>query len=113
MRAVTQRVLSARGYRVIEARNGEEALDRWRAARAAGAPVDALVTDVVMPVMGGRELARRVRAEEPGLPVVFMSGYVEGGVPELPDPGAAPTHFLAKPFTADGLAEQLRRMLGR
>ena len=110
VRAVARRALAAHGHQVLEARNGVDALAHWRAAIAAGTAIDAVITDVVMPGMGGRELARHLRATHPALPVVFMSGYVEGGVPELPD-HTPRTAFIEKPFAADALAERLRGVL--
>ena len=65
-----ERVLSARGYAVITARNGQEALDRLRGER-----YDLVFTDVRMPGMNGLEVAERVKASQPWLPVVIVTGY--------------------------------------
>jgi DNA-binding response OmpR family regulator len=74
VRGLLVRVLSDCGYRVLEARDGVEAL---AVASAHLEPIDLLVTDVVMPRMGGVALARRLRAVRPGLPVLFVSGHPE------------------------------------
>jgi PAS domain S-box-containing protein len=74
VRGLLVRVLADCGYRVLEARDGVEALG---IAAAHAGPIDLLVTDVVMPRMGGVALARRLRAERPGLPVLFVSGHPE------------------------------------
>jgi hypothetical protein len=92
---ISERILRKAGYVVISAPDGAQAMT---AAREHGAPVDCLVTDVVMPVMNGRELAEQFTARYPGAPVIFVSGYaeaiIEGG--ELLDPGM---RLLTKPFT--------------
>jgi PAS domain S-box-containing protein len=97
--------LEAYGYRVLTAENGERALD---IAREHEGRIDLVVTDVVMPVLGGRELAERLPSVRPGVPVLFVSGYTGGGGPL--GPGAA---FLAKPFTPSELARTIRALLDR
>ena len=99
-------LLSGLGYRVFAVRDGAEALAV--AERDGPGRIDALVTDVVMPGLGGRELAERLRAVHPGLPVLFCSGYSE----RLPDPvDDGHTAFLAKPFSPADLAVRLRELL--
>ena len=71
MRAVLSRTLEEEGYEVSQARNGREALERLAGTRG----VDAVLTDVIMPELGGRELVERIAADYPGLPVIWMSGY--------------------------------------
>jgi CheY-like chemotaxis protein len=85
------------GYEVIEARSAEEALANVRE----GLHLDLLVTDHLMPGINGVELARRMRMQIPGLPVLIVSGYAEadGIAPDLPR--------LAKPFRTSELAESL------
>ena len=95
------------GFAVVSAASGPEALTRLRELDH---PVDVLVTDVVMPEMGGREVAERVRHLCPGLPVVFVSGYSEHGLPHTDDE-VAPARFLPKPFTATQLAAEIRAAL--
>ncbi len=72
VRRLLRRVLSEAGYQVVEARDGVDALG---VAEAHPSPIHALVTDVVMPRMGGVALARRLREQQPGLPVLFVSGH--------------------------------------
>jgi len=108
VREATKRMLRKFGFVVIEARDGEEALRLWE--RDSGA-VDVVLTDVVMPTMGGAELARELRGRSPSLPVVFMSGYTQGTLePSVMDDAA--TRFLPKPFTANQLVGTLRELIG-
>jgi PAS domain S-box-containing protein len=103
VRAIAARILSDRGYRVLPAADGLEAL---RTADAHSGPIALLATDVVMPGLGGRGLAETLRSRRPELAVLFLSGYPEGGV----EPGAA---FLPKPFTPEQLAATVRQLLDR
>ena len=107
VRALTARVLRRLGYTVVEARHGRDAI-----ARAASHPerIDLLVTDVVLPEMSGGRVADALRARQPGLPVVFMSGYTDDEIvrADLDKPG---TSFLQKPFTAAELASRVREVL--
>ena len=108
VRVVLERSLSRKGYRVVEATNGREALD----VLAAGEAVHLMITDVVMPEVGGFELASRVAREHPEIKVLFMSGYTQsdGGIDghRLLEPG---THFLRKPFSTELLAQKVREIL--
>jgi CheY-like chemotaxis protein len=75
-------------------------------------PVHVLLTDLVMPRLGGAELARRLLAAAPGLPVVYMTGYSDHAV-DLPRPPAmAQPVLLQKPLSDDLLARRLREVLG-
>ena len=107
VRRATHRMLERAGFAVIDAPNGEEAL---RIARAHPGPIDLLVTDVVMPLMGGPELAGHLARERPDTPVLFLSGYSEenafpGGR------GGTDGRFLHKPFTLETLMEAAGRLL--
>jgi CheY-like chemotaxis protein len=108
VRRVTRVVLERAGYRVLEAANGVEALGRWQEK---GDGVGLLLTDLVMPAgINGRELARRLRSERPGLKVVYFSGYsdeLSGRELELREGEV----FLAKPFEPDELLEAIRSCL--
>jgi two-component system, cell cycle sensor histidine kinase and response regulator CckA len=107
VRRVTVRGLRQLGYEVLEASNGAEALD---IAIRHGA-VDLVLTDVVMPQMNGRELAERVRAAQPRIVVLFVSGYTANAIVHhgVLDPGI---EFLAKPFNIAALHARIRKMLG-
>ncbi|HXE57775.1 MAG TPA: PAS domain S-box protein [Gemmatimonadales bacterium] len=109
VRLLTTRTLRDLGYRVLTAVDGEEAL---QVAASHPGPLEALVTDVVMPRLGGKELAERLRRERPELPVLYTSGYAESMVAQRGglEPG---TDFLQKPFLPDELARRLRRLLDR
>ncbi len=107
VRALTGRVLRGLGYAVLEAASGEEAL---RACGPGGSRVDLLVTDVVMPGLGGRQLAERLLAVHPGMRVLYLSGYpddavVRHGILERE------ANFLQKPFTPAALAQKVREVL--
>jgi two-component system, cell cycle sensor histidine kinase and response regulator CckA len=108
VREATKRMLRKYGFEVIEAKHGQDALILWERE---GQAVDVVLTDVVMPAMGGAELARTLRERRPDLRVVFMSGYTQGTL-ELSSMDEAATRFLPKPFTADQLVGTLRELIG-
>jgi len=106
VRRLVERLLRMQGYAVTAAASPAEAI---AAARAAG-KIDLLVTDVIMPGMNGREMARLLAAERPRMRVLYMSGYTDAAIAQqgiLP-PGTA---FLSKPFTPDVLARKVREVL--
>jgi signal transduction histidine kinase len=107
IRAILSRALRRKGYQVLEAANAGEALLQVE-ANAGG--VDLLVSDVVMPLMSGVELAARLRAEIPELPVVLMSGYADTAFREIGQE-AAHDDFIPKPVDAGELARRIRRIL--
>ncbi|MGH7562075.1 MAG: PAS domain S-box protein [Gemmatimonadales bacterium] len=107
VRQLTQRVLEEFGYDVTEARNGAEALAQMRCLEGA---IDALVTDIVMPEMSGRELADELRGDRPQLPVLFLSGYTGDEVMEAAGRGRRMA-FLQKPYSPDALAAALDELL--
>ena len=91
---------------MLEARDGEEALELWEGR---GEGIDAVVTDVVMPGLDGPELARRLAERRAAAPVLYVSGYTQGALAEHQElEGAC---FLPKPFTPHGLARKLREVL--
>lgn len=92
------------GYRVLEARNGQEALDLFDEQPS---EVQLLLTDMRMPLMGGAELARHLRAKSPALKLLCISGYPGSDHDNL---GA---DFLAKPFSRDDLLAKVREVLDR
>lgn len=108
VRAMTARILAALGYSVLEAGNGLEALDIVQ--QHTGAPIDLLITDMVMPKLGGHELVARIRKQIAGLRVLFMSGYPTSAVLHKGLLDASVT-FIQKPFTRLSLARCVRALL--
>ena len=107
VRGLAGRILRREGYAVLEAADADSALE---AARSADGGVALLLTDVILPGANGADLAGRLRAQVPGLRVVFMSGFGEEelqghGIEEV---GAA---YITKPFTADVLTLMVRGAL--
>ncbi len=109
VRQLSALALRQSGYHVVEATNGVEGLQR--AADHAG-PIHLLVTDVIMPSMGGRPMADQLSAERPELKVLFLSGYTDNAITRhgVLAPGIA---FLQKPFTPKSLARKVREVLDR
>jgi len=107
VRAMARRCLENIGYKVIEARDGEEALRLYREHPGV---IDLLLTDVVMPRMNGGELMHRLRELQPGISVAFMSGYPQDVVGEHGRIGQD-IHFLQKPFNIADLSIVVRRAL--
>jgi CheY-like chemotaxis protein len=107
VRHVVVTVLARAGYRAIGAAGPLEALTL---ARETAGSLDLLLTDIVMPHLSGTELAERLRAVQPQLPVVYMSGYTDKHVFDrgLLDPRA---HFLPKPITPARLLDMIARVL--
>jgi len=107
VREVASRILRRQGYTVVEARNG---VDAMRQLTEGGSEFDLIVTDIVMPEMGGLELAQRVREWTPNARILFTSGYTEDAVlrRNFLDPGA---EFVEKPFTPARLAQRAREVL--
>ncbi len=104
VRAASRRMLEARGYAVLEASNGVEALALWHHNAA---DLRAVVTDVRMPEMGGYELATKLRATREELPIIFVSGYSS----DL-HAGSGPSDaFVEKPFTSDILSAAVQRAI--
>jgi len=107
VRSLTRQVLETCGYNVLEAPNGREALAICLAHEK---PIDLLLTDVVMPEMGGRELAELVVAKFPQMEVLFASGYTDDAVVRHGVIDAT-TNFIQKPFTTSDLAQKVRDLL--
>jgi PAS domain S-box-containing protein len=105
VRRFGRRILEQAGYRVLEAYDGVDALARLEQAEGV---IDALVTDIVMPKLGGDELARRIRTMRPDLPVLFVSGHPgeRGRNLDLPR-----VDLVQKPFTAELFLGRLRALL--
>jgi two-component system, cell cycle sensor histidine kinase and response regulator CckA len=102
VREVAWEVLSAAGYRVLSAKNAEEALEIEAAHK-----VRLLLTDVILPGANGFALAKRLKQENPGLKVLLVTGYAE----QMSAIEAAEEECLAKPFSADALVRRVRQML--
>ena len=107
VRALARRALERQGYRVLEAPHGQQAIT---ICRRYPLPIDLVLTDIVMPQLGGRALADWLAVERPAVKVVFMSGYTDGDVGRQGVLDSAVT-YVQKPFTAAGLAGVVRRVL--
>ena len=104
VRHLTENELSSHGYRLIVASNGEEALE---AAAAHSGEIHLLITDVIMPRVGGVELVAQLRKTRPLTPVLYISGYAHDALASV-EPGV---HLLHKPFTHDALLARVRAIL--
>jgi CheY-like chemotaxis protein len=107
VRTLSRRILTASGYAVLEAAGGAEAL---RVCERHGGTIHLMVSDVVMPGMGGRQVAEQLAAAHPETKVLFVSGYtndavVRHGIRE------AEVHFLQKPFKSADLTRKVREVL--
>jgi CheY-like chemotaxis protein len=109
VRSLTCQVLRSKGYRVLEARHGAEALT---VVAAHPQKIHLLLTDLVMPQLGGQELAQRLLAVRADLRILFVSGYSDQILFGAEDLGSAAT-FLQKPFSPDRLARKVREVLDR
>jgi len=109
LRKFAQEVLLRHGYRVLDAENGEDALS---ISQAHEGPIHLMITDVVMPRMGGRETAERLQPLYPQMKVIYMSGYTDNAIVHhgVLAPGL---NFLEKPFTPESLARKVREMLDK
>lgn len=105
VRMFASRALKNKGYKVIDARSGEQALDVLRGDDS----VDVLISDVVMPGMDGVTLARLVRMERPAIKIILISGYSEDVARNGIDPEAG-IHFLPKPFSLKQLAGAVKQV---
>jgi CheY-like chemotaxis protein len=107
VRDMVRDTLERNGYRVLTAASGEQALER---ASAHAGPINLLVSDVIMPGMGGPELASRLEPLHPGLRVLHISGYTDDAILRH-GVRAGLTAFLQKPFTLDALVRKMRDVL--
>jgi PAS domain S-box-containing protein len=108
VRQLVRDTLAAKGYRVLEAENGEAGM---AAAAQHQGKINLVITDVVMPGMGGRELVKQLVQLRPGTKVLYLSGYTEDAIINegTIERGAA---FLQKPFTLQNLSRKVREVLG-
>ncbi|MBI2900743.1 MAG: response regulator [Planctomycetes bacterium] len=109
VRRLARVILESQGYAVIEAADAREAL---HAIETGPAAIHLLLTDTVMPGMGGLQLAREARDRRPDLRILLMSGYTDRTLVDR-EPEAADLPFLQKPFTVAGLASKVREVLDR
>jgi PAS domain S-box-containing protein len=109
VRKMLSEALSRTGYRVWEAANGAEALHKYGDLVA---EMDLLVTDIMMPVMNGLQLAEELRSRRPNLNVVFMSGHAEDVISGQGSIGSS-SDLLQKPFVPDVLVQKVRKVLDR
>jgi CheY-like chemotaxis protein len=107
VRSLGRRILETRGYRVLEAGSGQEAL---RVADEQPGPIHLLIADLVMPDLGGRQLADRLVVGRPGLRVLYVSGYTDDALIRAGEQ-EEPLHFLQKPFSLAALAQKVRGVL--
>ena len=107
LRKLTGMLLVEHGYLVLAAANGTEALV---IAKKEIEPIDLLLTDVIMPGMSGRALAEMLGATQPGLTVLYMSGYTDDEIVRHGIVGAG-IHLLHKPFSEDELIAKVREVL--
>jgi len=107
VRQLVRETLAAKGYRVLEAENGEAGM---AAAAQHQGTIELVITDVVMPGMGGRELVRQIGETRPETKVLYLSGYTEDAIVSdgTIESGTA---FLQKPFTLQRLARKVREVL--
>jgi two-component system cell cycle sensor histidine kinase/response regulator CckA len=107
VRSFAARALRMRGYNVLEASGGEEALEIVKSGQA---EIHLLITDVVMPNMDGPTMVRHVKELKPDLAVIFMSGYAEEAF-RRSDQSSEDIHFLPKPFGLKQLAAKVKDVL--
>ena len=94
------------GYNVMEAGNGEEAL---QLAKVGSRPIDLLISDIIMPKMGGQELSNRILEICSNIKILHMSGYTD--TPQPPEQKYPEIKRLQKPFTLEALATTVRQVL--
>jgi CheY-like chemotaxis protein len=108
-RSVMREMLSRRGYTVLEASNGPDAVEK---SRQHPGPIDLMLTDVVMPGLSGRGVAEVLQSERPGIRVIYMSGYTDEAIVHhgILESGLA---FIQKPFTSDAFLRKIREVLDK
>ena len=108
VRQLVRDTLESKGYKVVDAENGEGGI---RAAARHEGKIDLVITDVIMPGMGGREMAEEIVKTRPDAKVLYLSGYAEDAI--LSESGIEnATAFLQKPFTLQNLSRKVREVLG-
>ncbi len=106
VRKYTRRMLEHEGYKVVEAGDGEEAL---AVAKSHAGTIHLLLTDIIMPAMGGVELAEQFNAAYPGVPVLFMTAYTD----QIMRHWNVLSAYIQKPYNLSDLLTQVRELLDR
>jgi PAS domain S-box-containing protein len=109
LRKLMRTILKQKGYKILEAENGEDAL---RISEEHEGRIDLMITDVVMPKMSGKEVAERLQPLYPQMKVIYMSGYTDDAIVHH-GVLAAGLNFLEKPFSSEGLARKVREVLDK
>ncbi len=107
VRELAREGLMLRGYKVLDVRDGSEA---FLLSQGYQGPIHIMITDVIMPIMNGPQVAELIAIHRPGTKVLFISGYT-GDLPFTPQPGGQQPVLLYKPFTIDVLARKVRDVL--
>jgi two-component system cell cycle sensor histidine kinase/response regulator CckA len=107
LRKLAAMLLGQHGYRVLSAANGAEALERTENTLGR---IDLLLTDVIMPGLNGCELAKRILLTQPGLKVLYMSGYTDDAIASQAGVGVG-TFLLSKPFSEEDLIRKVHEVL--
>jgi len=107
VRQLVRETLEARGYRLLEAENGNAALALVASHQE---PIHLIITDVVMPGLSGHELVEQLLTARPTIKVLYLSGYAQDALP--PSTASSPRAFLQKPFTLHSLSRKVREVLG-
>lgn len=100
-------ILESQGYQMLNARNGIEAL---KVSERHGDQIHLMITDVVMPWMGGRELQKRLRAQRPDVKIIYMSGHTDQAIVHHVGLNSE-TAFLHKPFSVEAIKQKVRELL--
>jgi len=107
VRNITSRILKNCGYNILTAENGEEALNIIQQQKD---QIQLVLTDVVMPKMGGKDLSENLKSVLPKVPLIYMSGYTDNA-DIIDDLAGSEIHFIQKPFTPYGLSKKVREVL--
>jgi|GEM_PF-4092175 len=111
VRRAAQRLLQMQGYQVLDSSDGDEALLLYENYPN---PIHLMITDVMLPRMNGLELSTKLRARQPMLKVLYISGYGNAaGLPKIPADSGNGSDFIEKPFTMEALSDKIRKLLDR
>ncbi|MCB4757561.1 MAG: response regulator, partial [Elusimicrobia bacterium] len=102
VRRLVRKILHQQGYNVLEAHHGMEALLIYEQCKE---PIHLLLTDTIMPQMNGHELAERLNSLQPGIKIIYISGYTDRAIVDV--------DFLEKPFSPEALAKKVREVLDK